>query len=114
MFPWESLVSESTEPIPVIPNGMTVFRLQDGPELKLDLIETFFRFQELLQEFAEKSYLELLRAIISHVRDRTGVELTVGQADWLRHTVDCEWLLLKKKRDEELKSLSSTASTPGL
>lgn len=89
-----------------------------GQSFQLDLLSTIYAFHDIAEAVAKQggSHRAYLDALINHLQDTTGVELTYGEADWLNDRLEIEFATAKKKRRDLIASAlslpSSTASTP--
>jgi hypothetical protein len=96
-----------------IPSGLTEFVLPGGARFALDLVEANREMMRILKahEQAPEAGQEL-DAWQAWVKTKTGIDMNLGQVDWL-------WMYIVQERERaradftrELQLLNSTASTP--
>ena len=97
--------------------GRDCFAVEAG-EFELDVLEAVYAFRDLAAEVKDGSQRDYVIKVQDWVRSRTGVSLTLFEADWLSDQV--ELLLTQKKSQRHAllvavwppRSANSTASTP--
>jgi len=117
-------VAAETTPFPAVHNGIAPRELP-GPErftvreqpFELHLLDAIYEFRDLADQCRQagqdhRAYLQALQAIFV---ERHGVQLTLGEVDWLNDELEVLYARKKKERADSiasaLTSLSSTGST---
>lgn len=96
-------------PIPANPS----FELPDNRgHFSVDLVAAHRRIIELEKQFAESTLGEHLEPWIAWLKERTGVELTLAEADWFWEFVITRRAEAQRDFFQTLSSLQLTASTP--
>lgn len=78
-----------------------------GQTFSLPVLDTLFRLEEIAEECkkAELDQREYLTRVQQYFREQTGVELSLGESDWLASELDAIQMQRKQDHREKMKAL---------
>jgi hypothetical protein len=98
-----------------IPDGLTTCKLSDGREFRISFIEAMTAYEQILEECRKNPSNDFAhtKKFADWLKDKTGVELTPDQADYLIDRINCEYANAKKEVRALLNSVSSMEPPSG-
>lgn len=95
-----------------IPDGLTTCKFSDGREFKISMIETIAAYTAILAECKKDPTDDFAhtKKLAAWLKDKTGVEVTLDQADYIADRFNSEYINAKKEVGALLNSVSSTAA----